>query len=168
MTGFQLDSGVCSHEVYFRIADKGITNGRVEATSDTRERVWEQWKAYCKDYGVRPYLDGEDFEFIARISTGFGAKVRCGMRGAPVSAGMVQARLGGVNTTIALDTGRQPLHQTGGKHYIKPIQLMLAGFKNFDPGVQKNGRASRPAAGSRGTGQEEKEQREGTSCDRPC
>ena len=109
----------------------------MEATSDARERVWEQWKAYCKDYGVRPYLDGEDFETIARISTGFGAKVRCGKRGAPVSAGMVRAGLGGVNTTIALDTGRQPLHQTDGKHYIKPIQLMLAGFKNFDPGVQK-------------------------------
>ena len=123
--------------MYFRIADKGITNGQVEATSEARERVWGQWKAYCKDYGVCPYLDSEDFQSIARISTGFGAMVRCGKRGAPVSAGMVRARLDGVNMTIALDTGRQSLHQADGKHHTKPIQLMLAGFRNFDPGVQK-------------------------------
>ena len=109
----------------------------MEATSEARERVWRQWKAYCKNYGVCPYLDGEDFQTIVRISTGFGAMVRCGKRGAPVSAGMVRAGLGSVNTTIAMETGRQPLHQADGKHYIKPIQLMLAGFRNFDPGVQK-------------------------------
>ena len=121
--------------MYFRIADKGITNGQVEATSEARERVWRQWKAYCKDYGVCPYLDSEDFQSIARISTGLGVMVRCGKRGAPVSAGMVRAGLGGANMTVALDTGRQPLYQADGKRYIKPIQLMLAGFKNFDPGV---------------------------------
>lgn len=36
-----------------------------------------------------------------------------------------------------MDTGRQPLHQIDGQHYIKPIQHMLAGFKNFDPAVEK-------------------------------
>ena len=67
--------------MYFRIADKGITNGQVEATSEARERVWRQWKAYCKDYGVCPYLDSEDFQTIARISTGFEAMVRWGKQG---------------------------------------------------------------------------------------
>ena len=50
---------------------------------------------------------------------------------------MVRAGLGGVNTTIALETGRQPLHQQDGKHYIKPIQHMLTGFSNFDPATEK-------------------------------
>jgi len=36
-----------------------------------------------------------------------------------------------------MDTGRQPLHQVDGEHYIKPIQHMLAGFKNFDPATEK-------------------------------
>ena len=29
------------------------------------------------------------------------------------------------------------VHQADEKHYIKPNQLMFAGFRNFDPGVQK-------------------------------
>ena len=150
--------------MYFRIADKGITNGRVEAASEARERVWRQWKAYCKNYGVCPYLDGEDFQAIARISTGFGALVRCGKRGAPISAEMVRAGLDGVNTTIALDTGRQPLHQADGKHYIKPIQLMLAGFRNFDPGVyvEEACSPSRFAAGGCRVGHKSEVQREAT------
>jgi hypothetical protein len=36
-----------------------------------------------------------------------------------------------------MDTGRQPLHQADGVHYIKPIQHMLAGFSNFDPATEK-------------------------------
>ena len=44
---------------------------------------------------------------------------------------------GGINTTIALETGKQPLHKIDGKHYIKPIQHMLISFKKFDPSVEK-------------------------------
>ena len=36
-----------------------------------------------------------------------------------------------------MDMGKQPLHQRDGQHYIKPVQHMLAGFKNFDPAVEK-------------------------------
>ncbi|KAL7523426.1 hypothetical protein ACHAXR_000173, partial [Thalassiosira sp. AJA248-18] len=67
----------------------------------------------------------------------FGGRIRKGKRGRPVGAAHVRAGLGGINTTIALDTGRQPLHQIDGEHYIKPIQHMLAGFKNFDPATEK-------------------------------
>ena len=67
----------------------------------------------------------------------FGGRLRKGRRGRAVSTGTVRAGLGGVGTTIALDTGRQPLQQLDGKHYIKPIQHMLAGFGNFDPAVEK-------------------------------
>ena len=63
--------------------------------------------------------------------------MRKGKRGKPVKSGTVRAGLSGVATTIALDTGEQPLHQKDGEHFIKPIQHMLAGFKNFDPAVEK-------------------------------
>ena len=36
-----------------------------------------------------------------------------------------------------MDTGDQPLHQRDGTHYLKPLQHMLAGFKNFDPAAEK-------------------------------
>ena len=36
-----------------------------------------------------------------------------------------------------MDTGRQLLHQVDGQHYIKPIQHILAGFKNFDSPTEK-------------------------------
>ncbi len=36
-----------------------------------------------------------------------------------------------------MDTGDQPLHQRDGVHFIKPLQHILAGFKNFDPAVEK-------------------------------
>lgn len=122
---------------YARTGDCGITNGRVEATTEAREKVWDDWKAFCEDVGVPPYLDGCDFSTIARVATMYGGKLRQGKRGRPVSAGTVRAGLGGVATTIALDTGEQPLHQKDGNNYIKPVQHMLAGFKNFDPAVEK-------------------------------
>jgi hypothetical protein len=34
-----------------------------------------------------------------------------------------------------MDMGEQPLHQKNGTHYIKPVQLVLAGFSKFDPAV---------------------------------
>ena len=75
---------------------------------------------------------------IARITTGFGGKIRCGKRKTgQVGAGMVRAGLGGVEAKIVIDTGEQPLHQKDGTHYVKPIQLMLAGFSKFDPVVEK-------------------------------
>ena len=67
----------------------------------------------------------------------FAGRLRKGKRGKPVGTGHVRAGLGGVGTTIAMDTGRQPFHQVDGQHYIKPIQHMLAGFKNFDPPTEK-------------------------------
>ena len=36
-----------------------------------------------------------------------------------------------------MDRGEQPLKQDDGEHYIKPVQHMLAGFKNFDPPTEK-------------------------------
>ena len=80
--------------MYFRTADQWIANGRVEATSIARERIWEEWTAYCTNHRVRPRLDGEDYETVARIATGFGGKIRCGKRRkGQVGAGMVRAGL---------------------------------------------------------------------------
>jgi hypothetical protein len=127
--------------VYFQVADRGIVNGRVEATFDAWERIWAEWSAFCKTHRVRPRLDGEDFEKVARMAAGFGGKSRCGKRKAgQVGTGMVGAELGGIAAKITMDTGEHPLHQKGGTHYIKPIQLMLAGFSKFDPAVEKSWR----------------------------
>ena len=46
----------------------------------------------------------------------------------------VHATLGGINTKIALDIGRQPLHHHGSNEkYILRLQHMLKGFEKKDP-----------------------------------
>ena len=109
----------------------------MEATSDARKKVWNEWKAYCHTFGVDPYLDGETFTTIIRLSTGFGGNLRKGRRGRPIGTGSVCTGIGSINTQIALDTGDQTLHQRGGEHFLKPLQHMLSGFTNFDPAVEK-------------------------------
>ena len=127
----------CSFKSDERTTDAGIVNGRVEATSEARSKIWEDWKAYYESLEVPPYLDGFDFQTIARVSTMFGGYIRKGKQGKVVSAGMVPAGLGSVNTMIAMETGTQPLHQQDGKHCIKPLQYMIEGFGNYDPATEK-------------------------------
>ena len=50
------------YESDFRVGDKGISNGRVEATSENREKFWRFWRAYCKPLGIEPYLEEVDFQ----------------------------------------------------------------------------------------------------------
>ena len=50
---------------------------------------------------------------------------------------MVHAGLGGINTTIAMETGKQPHNQQDGVHYIKPLQHTMMGFENFDPATEE-------------------------------
>ena len=64
-------------------------------------------------------------------------RVQKGKKERPVGAGTVRSALRGINTPIALEKGKQPLHQIDGEHYIKTIQHMLAGFKNFETSVEK-------------------------------
>jgi hypothetical protein len=109
----------------------------VEATSEARDKIWKEWRAYCGHFGIPPYLDGCDFQTVARVATMFGGRVRKGKQGKAVGAGMVRAGLRGVNMTITLERGTQPFHQIDGQSYIKPIQHMLAGFKFFDPITEK-------------------------------
>ena len=99
-----------------RVADAGIVNGRVEATTEARQKIWAKWTAYCKLLRVPPYLDDCDFETVARVSTMFGGYLRQGKKGKPVKSGSVSAGLGGVSTStqIMLDMGEQPLHQWDG------------------------------------------------------
>ena len=104
-----------------RIADGGIVNGRVEATSDAWSAVWEEWKDVCGSFrNVHPHLDGADFTTRVRVATTFAGKVRAGKRGKAVGAGHVRAALGGVAAKIAMDTGERPLHQAGRDGYIAP------------------------------------------------
>ena len=59
------------------------------------------------------------------------------VKGKPIKYAGVCAGLGGVGTTIAMDTGRHQFYQQDGTHHTKSIQHMLAGFKNFCPAVEK-------------------------------
>ena len=68
----------------------------------------------------------------------FLGRVQKGKKGRPLGAGTVRSALRGINTPIALEKGKQPLHQIDGDHYIKTIQNIMAGFKTFDPSVEKN------------------------------
>ena len=67
----------------------------------------------------------------------FTGQVRKVKQGRTVSTGTVRAALGDINMPIALEIGKQTLHQIEGQHDINPIQNMLTGFKNFDPSVEK-------------------------------
>ena len=124
------------YESDFRVGDKGISNGRAEATSKNWEKFWRIWSDYCKPLGIEPYLEEVDFQTKMRVATGFSGRVRKGShgRGKQVQVGTVRAELRGVNSKIALDTGRQPLHQPGSNNkYILPLQRMLKGLENKDP-----------------------------------
>ena len=127
------------HESYTRTADAGIVNGRVEATTETRNKVWKDWQTHCQAYNVPPYLDGCSFEEVARVGLNFGGMLRQGRgrRRKLVSAGSISTGVGGVATQIGLDRGTRPLHQPGSDKYILPIQRMLAGFRSFDPPTEK-------------------------------
>ena len=35
-----------------RTADAGIANGRVETTTENRDKVWQEWKTYCRYFKV--------------------------------------------------------------------------------------------------------------------
>ena len=97
--------------MYFQVTDRGINKGQVKATADAQERVWVEWTAFYKSYQVCPRLNGEDFEAVTRMATGFGGKIRCGNQMAgQVGAGMTQAGLEGIAKMIATNTGQQPLH----------------------------------------------------------
>ena len=50
---------------------------------------------------------------------------------------MVRTGLGGSAAKNAMGIGEQPLHQKESTHYIKTIQLMLVGFSQFDPALEK-------------------------------
>ena len=86
-----------------------------------------------------PYLDGCNFEEVARVALNFGGMLRQGRsrKRKPVSAGSVGTGLGGVATQIGMDRGERPLHQPGIDKFILPIQHMLAGFRSFDPPTEK-------------------------------
>lgn len=121
-----------------RTAFCGFVNGRVEATSDNRERLWSEWKAFCRLFKCDPYLDGADHELICIVVMSFAGMLRKGRRGKPVSAKHVQTQLGHINTKIALDRNKHPLKADGkGDAYLAPIQHMIDGWGNFDPPVVK-------------------------------
>ena len=60
-----------------------------------------------------------------------------------------------------MDMGEQPLHQKDGTRYIKPTQLMLAGFSKFDPAIgEEAGGASGPDKICSGRRQQKEKQQE--------
>ena len=94
-------------------------------TSVNREKFLGFWRAYCKPLGIYSYLEEVDFQTKTTVATGFAGRVRKGSnsRGKQVQVRTVREALGGVNATITLDTGRQPIHQPGSNDkYILLIQ----------------------------------------------
>ena len=119
------------YKIDFRVGDKGVSDGRFEVTSENRENLWRFCRAYCKPLGIAPYLDEVDFQTKTRLATGFSGRMQKGShcRLKEVKVRTVRAALGGVNANIALDTGRQPLHQHGSNDkYTLLLQHMLKGF----------------------------------------
>ena len=119
----------------FRVGYKGISDGRVEATSEIRETFWRFWCAYCKPLVIDPYLEEVNFQTKTRVATGFAGRVPKVSHGPgkQVQVGTVRAAIRGVNAKISLDTGQKPLHQPGSNdRYILPLQYMLKGFENKD------------------------------------
>ena len=76
-------------------------------------------------------MNSKDFEMISRMAISFLVKVRYGKHVQPAIVGSVQTGLEYTNTMPEKD--QQQLHKTNDKHYLKFIQLMLVGFKNYDP-----------------------------------
>lgn len=66
------------HERYARTTDAGMVNGRVEATTEARGKIWEEWRSHCESYRVSPYLDECDFDQLARVALNFCGKIRHG------------------------------------------------------------------------------------------
>ena len=109
----------------------------MEATLEAREKVWRAWTAHCQSYRVSPYLDGSDFEEVARVALNFCGMLMQGKRGKPVSAGTVAAGIGGVAAKIDLESDLRPFHKQGSDKYIAPLSHMMKGFANFDPPKEK-------------------------------
>ena len=100
------------------------------------ETFWRFNRANFKPLGIEPYLEEANFQNKTWFATGFtGCVWKCShSRRKQVQVGTVRAILTGVNTKIALDTGRQILYQPGSNDkYILPLQHMLKVFENKDP-----------------------------------
>ena len=75
------------------------------------------------------------------VATGFSGRLQkfSHGRGNQVHIVTVRAALRGFNANLALDTGRQTLHQPGSNNkYILPLQYIIKEFKNIDPPQIKN------------------------------
>ena len=73
-------------------------------------------------FGIDPYLEEVDFQTKTRVATGFAGRVWKGSHGhrKQVQVGTVCAALVGAKEKIALETGRQPLHQPRSKNPTDP------------------------------------------------
>ena len=93
------------------------------------------WWAYCKPLVIELYLEEVYFQTKTRVTIVFAGRVRkvSHSRGKQVQVGTVRASLGGVNEKIALDTGRQSIHQPGSNYnYTLPLQHMQS-FPSLPP-----------------------------------
>ena len=125
----------------FRIGDAAIHNGCVDTPTKVRKNDWHQWSGYCDALRVDPYLVNTSFCSIVCTAIGFAGRIQTGgaWHGEVVWVGSICQALGGVNAQITLNTGNQLLHQPRESNkYLVPIQHMSAGFKVFNPPLDKN------------------------------
>jgi hypothetical protein len=131
----------CEYESDFCLADEGYRNGRVAATTQTRDKYWREWKAYVKPLGVDPYLQKATTTHATkcRMLSGFAARVRTGKygRGRKVAAASVSSALTAVGQTIIVDTGVNPTKVEGANKLLYPLQVTMDGWKKEDPPTRK-------------------------------
>lgn len=133
---YKLQAEYCSD---IRAARKAIADGVVVATQEKRRKYWLYWKQYTKPLNVDPYLQ---YKCLSRyhidIITGFLSRVRSGHYGnqSQIKVQNVQDAIRGIAQTIQLAGLESPLHQDA-KHYILPIERLVASYRKADPPPQQ-------------------------------
>jgi hypothetical protein len=127
------------YAIDFHLADGGFYNGRMETTTEAREKYWNHWRSYVAPLGLDPYLQETTFAYRARALSGYAARVRRGHygRGKQVRTGTVSAAITAIGTKISLATGVNPTKEPAGDKMIPRLAQMLQGWKKDDPPVIK-------------------------------
>ena len=128
------------YENTFRLADEAYFDGRVEATTKSRQTHWRRWCCYVAPLGVDPHLQGTTFKERIRTLTGFAAVIREGYfnrQQSQVRAPTVSSALTAVGKACALDSGVDPTKCENSEKFLPRIQEMLDGWRKIDPPTTK-------------------------------
>jgi hypothetical protein len=124
------------YEGDYRLAAAGHGNGRVAATTKTKEKYRQVWIEYCEPLGVDPTLAPETTPFQTKINTimCFTGRVKSGWygHGRQVANGTVTSALTAVGQAFSVDDRGNPLKPHGSQDYHYAVKVMLDGWKKED------------------------------------